>query len=199
MRILIVSNMNASQPYGAWTRPYYLGEALSNYTEVVQLGFDTSDVTYAPARSIRSKDIPAYLRAIRSAALDFKPDVIYCHETFPAMAAHLAARLDSLAGRRHPALVFDIHALHAAEYKAMLNYYRNSMQGLFLFAKSYYSQRLIARSGAPLIAASSELKTMLVDWYGIDQALIHVVPNGAPSAFITTPPPASKPVHPGFA
>ena len=92
MRILIVSNMNASQPYGAWTRPYYLGEALSNYTEVVRLGFDTSDVTYAPAQSIRSKDIPAYLHAIRSAALDFKPDVIYCHETFPAMAAHLAAR-----------------------------------------------------------------------------------------------------------
>lgn len=48
-RLLIVSTLDSSQPFGAFTRPFYLGQYLTEYFDVFQLGLDCSSVNYAPS------------------------------------------------------------------------------------------------------------------------------------------------------
>jgi len=178
--------MNAAQPYGAWTRPYYLGESLASRATVFQIGFDTSDVKYGSSFSTYTKSIPAYMRAIRTIASQFKPDVIYTHETFPAVAGYIGANMPGFYPKS-ARLIFDMHALHAAEYKAMINFYPNKARGIFLYYKSFLPQRFIAKKDVPIIAASVELKTMLREWYGVNENRVKVVPNGAPPKFVAEP------------
>lgn len=195
MRILIVSNMNARHPYGAWTRPFYLGKALAQTQHVFQVGFDCSDVTYGPSISVRAKSIAAYMRAIRQANADFKAQVVYAHETFPGVSAYLWARRHR--GYENSHLVFDFHAASAHEYRTMRGYYENPVRPLLLFLKSFWPQRFIATSGRPIIAASEELRTLVAEWYRIPQSRIHVVPNGAPLAFLQEPKSSTSPYPDG--
>jgi len=174
--------MDATHPYGAWTRPYYLGRALAQTNDVFQVGFDCSDVTYGPSISVHTKTIPAYIRAIRQAKAEFEPDIVYAHETFPGVAAWLSSKLKPDSDDSH--LVLDFHAASAHEYKTMFNHYDSRIRALLLFTKSYWPQRFIAVRGGPIITASQELKSLVSDWYHVSEKWIHVVPNGAPLEFL---------------
>lgn len=171
--------MNASRPYGASTRPYYIGQTLSQTEDVFHIGYDCSQVSYCQALSIHSKSIIPYIKAIQTVKEKFNPSIIYAHESFPAIAAYF-----SVFPNDKPHLVFDIHALHAYEYKTMVRYYKRRFQSLFLFIKSYYPQRLVSTYGKTIIAASEELKDLLRLWYKADPSKIYVVPNGAPPHFL---------------
>ncbi|MEO1299647.1 MAG: hypothetical protein AAFW75_28515, partial [Cyanobacteria bacterium J06636_16] len=84
MRLLIASTLDSKEPFGAFTRPYYLGKYLAEYFEVCQLGLDCSAIDYAEVVSVGKRDLGAYRQAIRSCIAAFQPEIIYAQETLPA-------------------------------------------------------------------------------------------------------------------
>ncbi len=181
MRVLIVSNMDAAHPYGAWTRPYYIGQYLAEAHSVFQVGYNCAGVAYGNSISVGGKSIPAYIRAINRAIEEYCPDIIYAHETFPGIAASIAST-GKPAGRFR--LVLDFHAASAHEYLTMFNHYQNRFKALALFLKAYFPQRYLASRGQSIIAASPELKELVTRWYRVLDGNVHVIPNGTPPEYI---------------
>lgn len=112
-RLLIVSTLDSSQPFGAFTRPFYLGQYLTKYFDVFQIGLDCSFVKYAPSISIGSRNLKSYIQAIGKCIDEFCPDIIYAQETLPGLAALISLKLRK--GYK-PYLVLDFHTFSAYEY-----------------------------------------------------------------------------------
>src|SRR3954468_11254501 len=87
-RVLIVSNLDSANPFGQFTRPFYLGEGLAEAGMAVgQLGVDATRVTYGPAWSTGTQSMSLLRRALRQAVAEFEPDVLYAHQNLPAVVA----------------------------------------------------------------------------------------------------------------
>lgn len=183
MRLLIVSTLDSKEPFGAFTRPFYLGKYLSEYFEVFQLGLDCSAVDYAPSMSINSRSISAYRKAICECVQLFKPDIVYAQETLPAIAALLSV---GIGFKKTIPLVFDFHTLSAFEYWTRLGSSFNRFQALKQFLKTYIAQGLLVFSGKPIIAAGQPVLDLINKWYPGRHPQIRAVGNGVPEELINS-------------
>jgi glycosyltransferase involved in cell wall biosynthesis len=175
MRLLIASTLDSSQPFGPFTRPFYLGMYLAKQFEVHQIGLDCSAVHYTTSTSVRSRRLNAYVQAIRQDIEDFSPDVVYAQETLPGIAAWLAL---SKLNKPKPALVFDFHTLSAFEYWKQFASASNKVQQLRQLVKTYIAQGALIASRRPVIAASRSIADLIPKWYPIAPADLHSVGNG---------------------
>jgi glycosyltransferase involved in cell wall biosynthesis len=173
MRILIASTLDSHQPFGPFTRPYYLGLYLAKRFKVHQVGLDCSVVHYAPSTSVRSRSLKAYIRTIRQTIADFSPDVIYAQETLPAIAALLATQRSP-----RPALVFDFHTLSAFENWRQFSATSNKLQQIKQVCKTYLAQGSLIWSQRPIIAASQDTIDLIPQWYATMPSKIWSVGNG---------------------
>lgn len=173
IRLLIVSTLDSQEPFGAFTRPFYLGMYLSRF-EVCQLGIDCSAVDYSQSISIGSRGLKTYIKALQKAIADFKPDVVYAQETLPATAALIVFARKPQQSR----LIFDFHTLSAFEYWTRLSTAKDKSTELKQFIKTYLAQGTLIFSGKPIIAASQSIVEMIPQWYKKQPKNIISVGNG---------------------
>lgn len=175
IRLLIVSTLDSQEPFGAFTRPFYLGMYLSRQFEVCQLGIDCSAVDYAQSISIGSRSIKSYMRAIQKALGEFKPDIVYAQETLPATAAWLTFKFKKPNNYR---LIFDFHTLSAFEYWSRLTTASNPLNQFTQFIKTYLAQGLLINAKQPIIAASQSIIDLIPQWYKTLPSQIDCISNG---------------------
>lgn len=175
IRLLIVSTLDSQEPFGAFTRPFYLGMYLSRQFEVCQLGIDCSKVDYAQSISIGSRSIKSYMKAIQKALVEFKPDIVYAQETLPATATWLTFKFKKPNKCR---LVFDFHTLSAFEYWSRLTTASNKFNQFTQLLKTYIAQGILINSKQPIIAASQSIIDLIPQWYKILPHQIYCVSNG---------------------
>ena len=174
MRLLIASTLDSSQPFGPFTRPFYLGMYLAKQFEVCQLGLDCSAVDYAQAVSVGQRGLKPYKQALQRCINEFRPDLIYAQETLPSFAALTAS---------HPAqgkisLAFDFHTLSAFEYWAQLPSASNKLWQLQHIAKTYLAQGTLVFSGHPIIAAGQTTLDLIPKIYPFSAPAVHFIGNG---------------------
>jgi glycosyltransferase involved in cell wall biosynthesis len=170
--------MDSKQPFGAFTRPFYLGMYLAKWFEVCQVGVDCSAVHYCDAISIADRGLRSYIKTLKTAIAQFQPDVIYAQETLPGIAALIAA------GNRQ--VVFDFHTLSAFEYWSRISTASNRLRELKQFIKTYIAQGCLIAANKLIIAASRDTIEMVPKWYRYKPAM-QFVGNGVPEDLIHAP------------
>ncbi|MBE8987020.1 glycosyltransferase [Nostoc sp. LEGE 12450] len=174
-RLLIVSTLDSSQPFGAFTRPFYLGQYLTKDFDVFQLGLDCSSVKYAPSISIGSRSLKSYIQTIEKCIDDFCPDIVYAQETLPGLAALISLKLRK---RRNFSLVLDFHTFSAYEYWMRLFSVANPFKEFVQCIKTYIAQGILIFSGSPIIAAGDSIPKLISQWYGKAPEHIYSIGNG---------------------
>ncbi|MEM9927851.1 MAG: glycosyltransferase family 4 protein [Cyanobacteria bacterium P01_D01_bin.50] len=174
-RLLIVSHLDSSEPFGAFTRPFYLGQYLVEHFNVCQLGLDCSSVDYAPSISVGSRSLKSYIKSIQKSIDEFHPDIIYAQETRPSLAALTALKLRK--SQKCP-LVLDFHTFSAYEYWSRLSSVNNRFQELRQCIKTYIAQGILVFSDHPIIAAGESTPKLISQWYGKTPQQICCIGNG---------------------
>ncbi|MBF2066309.1 MAG: glycosyltransferase family 4 protein [Calothrix sp. C42_A2020_038] len=174
-RLLIVSTLDSNQPFGAFTRPFYLGQYLINYFDICQVGLNCSSVNYAPSISIGSRSLKSYIQAIQKSVKEFQPDIVYAQETLPGLAALIALTLTK---PQNCSLVFDFHTFSAFEYWSRLSSVANPFKEFLQLVKTYIAQGTLVLSGHPIIAAGGSTPELIKQWYGVTPRHIHCIGNG---------------------
>ncbi|MEH1765322.1 glycosyltransferase family 4 protein [Nostoc sp.] len=182
-RLLIVSTLDSSQPFGAFTRPFYLGQYLVEYFDVFQLGLNCSSVDYAPSFSIESRGLKSYIQAIEKCIDEFCPDIVYAQETLPGLAALISLKLRK---RSTSSLVLDFHTFSAYEYWMRLFSVANPLKELAQCIKTYIAQGILIFSGSPIIAAGGSIPKLISQWYGRIPQQIYCVGNGVTEDLLNT-------------
>ncbi|MEM6399196.1 MAG: glycosyltransferase [Cyanobacteria bacterium P01_D01_bin.116] len=180
-RLLIISNLDSSEPFGAFTRPFYLGQYLSEHFDVCQLGLDCSSVDYAPSISVGSRSLKSYIKSIKKCIDEFRPDIIYAQETLPSIAALATLKLKK---SQNCPLVLDFHTFSAYEYWTRLSSVNNWFQELRQFIKTYIAQGILVFSGHPIIAAGESTPKLISQWYRKTHQQICCVGNGVTEDFL---------------
>ncbi|MGB6297169.1 MAG: glycosyltransferase [Rivularia sp. (in: cyanobacteria)] len=173
-RLLIVSNLDSSEPFGAFTRPFYLGQYLAEHFDVCQLGLDCSSVDYAPSISVGSRSLKSYIKSVQKCIDEFRPDIIYAQETRPSIAALTALKLK----KSQCPLVLDFHTFSAYEYWSRLSSVNNKFQEIRQCIKTYFAQGILVFSGHPIIAAGESTPKLISQWYGKNPKQITCIGNG---------------------
>ncbi|MEH2323852.1 MAG: glycosyltransferase [Nostoc sp.] len=174
-RLLIISTLDSSQPFGAFTRPFYLGQYLTKYFDIFQIGLDCSSVKYAPSISIGSRSLKSYIQTIKKCIDEFCPDIIYAQETLPGLAALISLKLIK---RNKPYLVLDFHTFSAYEYWMRLFSVANPFNEFVQCIKTYIAQGILIFSGVPIIAAGDSIPKLISQWYGKTSQHIYSIGNG---------------------
>lgn len=174
-RLLIVSTLDSSQPFGAFTRPFYLGQYLSKEFELYQVGLDCSAVNYAPSVSIGSRSIPLYVKTIKKCIEEFRPDVVYAQETLPGITSLIALTTTK---QKNCSLVLDFHTFSAYEYWSRLSSVANPLKEFLQLIKTYIAQGVLIFSGNPIIAAGESTPKLIQQWYGRQPSKIYCIGNG---------------------
>ncbi|MCW5313872.1 glycosyltransferase [Nostoc sp. KVJ3] len=182
-RLLIVSTLDSSQPFGAFTRPFYLGQYLTEHFDVFQLGLDCSSVNYAPSTSIGSRSLKSYIQAIEKCIDEFCPDIIYAQETLPGLAALISLKLKK---RSKSSLVLDFHTFSAYEYWMRLFSVANPFKEFVQCIKTYIAQGILIFSGSPIIAAGDSIPKLISQWYGKTPQQIYSIGNGVTEDLLNT-------------
>ncbi|HYX19028.1 MAG TPA: glycosyltransferase [Nostoc sp.] len=182
-RLLIVSTLDSSQPFGAFTRPFYLGQYLTKYFDIFQIGLDCSSVQYAPSISIGSRNLKSYIQAIGKCIDEFCPDIIYAQETLPGLAALISLKLRK--GYK-PCLVLDFHTFSAYEYWMRLFSVANPFKEFVQCIKTYIAQGILIFSRIPIIAAGDAIPKLISQWYGRTPQQIYSIGNGVTEDLLNT-------------
>jgi glycosyltransferase involved in cell wall biosynthesis len=174
-RLLIVSQLDSSEPFGAFTRPFYLGQYLTEHFDVCQLGLDCSSVSYAPSISVETRSLKSYIKSIQNCIDEFRPDIIYAQETRPSLAALTALKLKK---SQNCPIVLDFHTFSAYEYWSRLSSVNNRFQELSQCIKTYIAQGILVFSGHPIIAAGESTPKLIAQWYRKTPQQIYCIGNG---------------------
>lgn len=192
-RLLLVSTLDSTQPFGAFTRPFYLGEYLVKYFEVCQLGLNCSAVNYATSVSVKSRNLRSYILAIQKCIEEFHPDIVYAQETLPGLAALISLKLRR---QSNCSLVLDFHTFSAFEYWTRLNSVANSFKEFLQFIKTYIAQGVLVFSGNPIIVAGESTTRLISQWYGKTPRKIYCIGNGVTEDILNSHlPPDLDPYH----
>ncbi|MEO0970926.1 MAG: glycosyltransferase, partial [Cyanobacteria bacterium J06639_18] len=143
-RLLIVSNLDSSEPFGAFTRPFYLGQYLVEHFDVCQLGLDCSSVNYAPSISVGSRSLQSYIKLVKNSIDEFRPDIVYAQETRPSLAALIALKLKK---SHNCPLILDFHTFSPYEHWSRLSSGKNRLQEFTKCIKTYIAQGTLILSG----------------------------------------------------
>ncbi|MEH1940654.1 MAG: glycosyltransferase family 4 protein [Nostoc sp.] len=182
-RLLIVSTLDSSQPFGAFTRPFYLGQYLTEYFDVFQLGLDCSSVNYAPSVSIGSRSLKSYIQTLEKCIDEFCPDIVYAQETLPGLAALIVLKLRKSSKF---SLVLDFHTFSPYEYWMRLFSVTNPFKEFTQCIKTYIAQGILIFSGSPIIAAGESIPKLIKQWYGIKPRQISCIGNGVTEDLLNT-------------
>ncbi len=182
-RLVIVSTLDSNQPFGAFTRPFHLGEHLIKYFDVCQLGLECSAVNYAPSVSVRKRSLTSYIRAVQQCLNEFHPDIIYAQETLPALAALIAL---TLTRANKCSLVFDFHTFSAFEYWSRLSSVANPFNEFMQLIKTYIAQGLLVFYCNKIISAGQSTPDLIKQWYAKTSPNIHCVGNGVTENILNT-------------
>ncbi len=174
-RLLIVSTLDSTQPFGAFTRPFYLGQHLVNNFDVSHLGINFSGVDYAPSISVGDRSLSAYIKSVKTCIEEFQPEIIYAQETLPAIAALIAFTIKR---PKNCSLVFDFHTFSAFEYWSRLSSVSNPFKEFLQLIKTYIAQGILVFSGKPIIAAGDSTPKLISQWYGKKPNNIYCIGNG---------------------
>ncbi|GEM_PF-993128 len=175
-RLVIVSTLDSNQPFGAFTRPFYLGQYLAKYFDTCQIGINCSAVNYAQSVSVGSRSLRLYVQAIQKCIEEFQPDIVYAQETLPGLAALIALTLKR---QKNCSLVLDFHTFSAFEYWSRLSSVANPFKEFLQFIKTYIAQGVLIFSGNPIIAAGESTPQLISQWYPRRKSSnIHCVGNG---------------------
>ena len=174
-RLLIVSTLDSNEPFGAFTRPFYLGMYLSQHFQVCQLGLDCSAVDYAESVSLNKRSLTGYIKAIEKYIAEFDPDLVYAQETLPGLAAWVVFTFKKTKKCR---LVFDFHTLSAFEYATRLNSADNRLNEFKQLVKTYIAQGILINANKPIVAASQSIIDLIPKWYKTLPRQIYCVSNG---------------------
>lgn len=180
-RLLIISNLDSSEPFGAFTRPFYLGQYLVEHFDVQQLGLDCSSVDYAPSISVGSRSLKSYIKSVQKCIDEFNPDIIYAQETRPSIAALIALKLKK---SQSCPLVLDFHTFSPYEYWTRLSSVDNWFKELKQCVKTYISQGILVFSGNPIIAAGESTPKLISQWYRKTPQEIYCIGNGITEDFL---------------
>jgi glycosyltransferase involved in cell wall biosynthesis len=180
-RLLLVSTLDSNQPFGAFTRPFYLGQYLTKYFDVCQLGLNCSTVDYAPSVSVGSRSLSSYIKAIQKSIDEFQPDIIYAQETLPGLAALISLTIKK---RKNCSLALDFHTFSAYEYWSRLFSVANPLNEFKQLVKTYLAQGVLIFSGNPIIAAGESTPKLVKQWYGYNSNNIHCIGNGVTEDFL---------------
>lgn len=182
-RLLIVSTLDYSQPFGAFTRPFYLGQYLVKNFDVFHVGLNCSEINYAPSISVNSRSLIKYTKVIMECIEEFQPDIIYAQETLPSIAALIAFTL------RRPnkcSLFFDFHTFSAFEYWSRLSSVVNPFKEFIQLVKTYIAQGILVFSNHPIIAAGNPIIKLVSQWYRKEIKNIYSVGNGVAEDLLNT-------------
>ncbi len=182
-RLLIISTLDSNQPFGAFTRPFYLGQCLIKYFDVCQLGLNCSAVNYAPSVSVGKRSLASYIKVIKKCLNEFNPDIIYAQETLPGLAALIALTVRKA---NKCSLVFDFHTFSAFEYWIRLSSVANPFKEFMQLIKTYIAQGILVLSGNTIIAAGESTPDLIKQWYGKKRPDIHCVGNGVTEEIFNT-------------
>ncbi|MBD2649179.1 glycosyltransferase family 4 protein [Nostoc foliaceum] len=182
-RLLIVSTLDSSQPFGAFTRPFYLGKYLTKDFDFFQIGLDCSSVNYAPSVSIGSRSLKSYIQTIEKCIDDFCPDIVYAQETLPGLAAFISLKLRKYS---NSSLVLDFHTFSAYEYWMRLFSVANPFKEFVQCIKTYIAQGILIFSGSPIIAAGDSIPKLISQWYGKTPQQIYCIGNGVTEDLLNT-------------
>ncbi|MFB2768846.1 glycosyltransferase family 4 protein [Pelatocladus sp. BLCC-F211] len=174
-RLLLVSTLDSSQPFGAFTRPFYLGQYLMKYFEICQVGLNCSAVNYAPSVSIGSRNLFSYIKTIKKCIEEFRPDIVYAQETLPGIASLIALTTTK---PKNCSLVLDFHTFSAYEYWSRLSSVVNPYKEFLQLIKTYIAQGVLIFSGNPIIAAGESTPKLIGQWYGRKPDNIYCIGNG---------------------
>jgi glycosyltransferase involved in cell wall biosynthesis len=192
MRVLIASNMDSSQPFGQFTRPFHLGAGLSEGgVTVACVGIDCSAVHYGESWSVRRKSLRSLARACSVARREFQPDVVYGHEMRGAMAAML--------GARGVPLVVDFHSVPSVEWAGYARDAPASEALRFRLAglRSAAAERTVTSRARQVIAAGAEVAEEVSRRYSPVRPPA-VVGNGVARQILEHPIAATGPYGPGI-
>ncbi len=184
MRLLIVSTLDSSQPFGAFTRPFYLGRYLTRDFEVCQLGLNCSAVDYGQSVSVGSRSLLSYVRAIQTCIAEFCPDIIYAQENLPGLAALISLVLTR---QEKCQLVFDFHTLSPFEYWTRLSSAPNKLVEFVQFIKTYIAQGILILANKSVIVASELITQLIAKWYHTVPRSIYCVGNGVTDDLLVAP------------
>jgi glycosyltransferase involved in cell wall biosynthesis len=178
VRILLVSNLDSSNPTGQFLRPYNLGRGLAQLGDhVVCVGVDCGAVGFGPSWSTHAKSLGHYVGALRAASRREQFDVVYGHEARGGTAAILA-------GLGLPVVV-DYHALPSVEWAGYARSATgaNRVKYTLAAARSGAGEQLMARRADGIVAAGEELAE---DLRRIHHPAVEpvVVSNGVPEALL---------------
>jgi len=184
VRVLIVSNLDSSRPFGQYTRPFFLGRGLADLGCVVgHVGVDCRNVDYGPHWSTGHQGLIALTRAVRRALRDFRPDVVYAHQNLPSAAGLLATARVSVP------VAADFHALPSVEWGALASSTldrRVSTVSRIKQVQAAGAERIVARRADVVIAAGDGLAEAIRERLRTAQDPA-IVPNGVPSEFLVAP------------
>jgi glycosyltransferase involved in cell wall biosynthesis len=182
VRVLIVSNLESTRPFGQFGRPFFLGREMARQgVEVASVGVDCSRVDFGPAWSVGRQVLGRLTRATALARQRFAPDVIYAHQNMPGMAALLAAAGVPVAA--------DFHSLPSVEWRALAAAARGPEAAAhrLRWARAVAVERLLARRAALVVSAGESLTEEIVRRHrpprrpltianGVDHELLEAAP-----------------------
>jgi glycosyltransferase involved in cell wall biosynthesis len=174
-RLLIVSTLDSKEPFGAFTRPYYLGKYIVKYFEVCHIGLDCSKVDYAPSISVYSRSLTLYLKALQQCMDEFCPDIVYAQETLPGLAALISF---TFKGQKKGSLILDFHTFSAFEYWSRLSSVANPFKEFAQLIKTYIAQGVLVFSGNQIIAAGDSIPKLISQWYRHQPRQLCSIGNG---------------------
>jgi len=186
VRVLIVSNIDSREPFGQFTRPFFLGRAMAEEgVEVANVGIECSRIDFGAAWSTGQKSLRRLARVTTLARSRFAPDVIYAHQNLPGTAALLAAR--------GTPVVADFHSLPSVEWAGLLRGARASEAPSFAAAaaRASGSERVIAARANGIVAAGENLAREIGRRYRPRAVPVTVVNGVDPRLLAATRSPAS--------
>jgi glycosyltransferase involved in cell wall biosynthesis len=178
-RVLVVSNLDMSHPFGQSTRPYYLGRSLTAQGwEVGNVGIHCGGIDFGESWSTTGRSVRRFVSQIRAARRTFGPAVIYAHQNFPAVAAMIATT-----GSDIP-VAADFHSLPSLEWRAIGRARSGEAEvgARVRYLKARAAERFIAQRCPMIIAAGQSLSATIADELSV-KGRIAAVPNGIPRHF----------------
>lgn len=168
----MAGQIDQSNPYGSHNRPFYLAKYLSRLGVEVYIphlsprqgpqqfkvsSFDSRAIYKLPLRYV--DDVADLVSAVSKV----KPDLLYAHEPYfgaPAALLGLTHALDA-------PIVLDLHGS-----------WRQEMQGTEFYGLLAATERLAVTGADLVIVASQELRSYVINVYGLESSRVAFVPNG---------------------
>lgn len=169
---MVAGQIDQNNPYGSHNRPFYLAKYLSRLGVEVYIphlsprqgpqqfkisSFDSEPIFKLPLRYV--SDVADLVSAVRKV----KPDLLYAHEPYFGAPAALLALTHAV----ETPVVLDLHGS-----------WRQEMQGTEFYGLLAATERLAVTGADLIIVASQELRSYVINVYGLESSRVAFVPNG---------------------